>query len=243
MSQRQLQCVGLDGVDAKKAQMRVVALGEMIFNLQVVPGFHDWVIGLRSRDLTAAVAEIEVAKQLIKSGMQVRFMTPHGEKGSDYELDVELPSGDLASCEVKSKHIKTPLSERTVFKSIKKAARQTPPTRPAIIFLRLPEHWISDGQLNNAVEAAVDQLFHNYQRVIAVVFFWEEWLEITTGPLAHVWKFREYVNEKSRFYSEENGFLMRSMMMAPNSGQWVRFPDLFSAHHQPADDTTQNSSQ
>ena len=86
-AQSRLQLGGLDGVDAMKAQVRTVELGEMIFNLQVIPCFHEWVRVLANRDLDSAVAEIEAAKLLAQSNMLFQFVPMRGKIGSDYEMD------------------------------------------------------------------------------------------------------------------------------------------------------------
>ena len=226
----QLPVVGLDGADAIKAQARAVQLGELIYNLQVVPGFHVWVRGMANRDLNAVIAEAEAAKLLATSNMRLQFAPPQGRKGSDYEMDVELPSGDIASCEVKSKRGHTQLSGRTLLKSLKKAVHQIPATRPGIILLKLPEAWIKDGpRLEGAVDYAVKRLFRDSRRVIAVVFFWQRWNELSNGTQAQLWQFREYINENSRFYTEENAHIIRDAIMQPQEKTWVHFDDVAAA--------------
>lgn len=79
---------------------RVLELGRMIFFLQHSPGFSDIIEGLKTRDLAAAVAEMQVAKLMIRNGRQVRFRKATGVKGEDYDLQVGFDNHWLHTCQV-----------------------------------------------------------------------------------------------------------------------------------------------
>jgi hypothetical protein len=94
-----------------------------------------------------------------------------------------------------------------------------PSDLPGILFLQVPENWVINGdQLGQAVEGAIRKLFRNSKRIIAVVVFWEEWLRADGGALLRLMKYREWINEQSRFYSAGN----RHLILSYDEHQFVR---------------------
>jgi hypothetical protein len=49
-------------------------------------------------------------------------------------------------------------------------------------------------------ETALAEFFRNTGRIVEVIFHWEEWQKLEAGPLLRLARFREEVNERSRFY-------------------------------------------
>ena len=221
-----LRVIGVSGMAAKKVQAQLVELGEMLFNLQAVPGFHARLEALKTKDLTSAVGELDAAKLLACSEIPFSFVEPSGQRGLDYEARVHLPSGRIGSCEVKTKSEETCMTDRTILNSLKDAGKQVPKDAPLIVFLKIPNHWLTDPGLKGATDTATTKFFRDYGRAIAVVFFWEEWLELETGTVAHLWKYKEIINQKSRLYDESDAHLIRSMVTRLKQSSWVRFPDL-----------------
>ena len=130
-------------------------------------------------------------------------------RGSDYDARVTLPTGEIASCEVKSKAEGTTLSTRTLLGQLKDGAKRLPPDRPGILILRLPEHWVRDGEaLSRVVESVKGKLFHDYGRIIALILFWDDWQFDGQQVLLRMMKFREYVNPDSRFFKTGNEHLI-----------------------------------
>jgi len=222
-----LRVANVTGTAGMKAQARAAELGEMIFNLQAVPGFQARLETLKTNDLTSTVAELHAAKLLALSELPFSFVEPSGTKGLDYEAKIALPSGHIGSCEVKTKREDTPLTSRTILNSLKEAGSQTPKDAPLIIFLKIPDHWYVDPRLKTFAESATQKFFRHYNRAIAVVFFWEEWPVLTNGTLLHFWKHKEIINKESRFYDEQNTFLLRSIVTQPTVKSWVYFAELF----------------
>ena len=69
----------------------------------------------------------------ILSGIPFKFVDETQQKGRDYDAQIELPAGGIACCEMKSKLDATPLGNRTIENSLKKAAKQLPSSSPGII--------------------------------------------------------------------------------------------------------------
>jgi hypothetical protein len=218
--------VGVTGPEGMKAQAQTAELGEMVFNLQTVPGFEGRLEALKTNDLTSTLAELYAAKLLVLSELPLSFVEPSGKKGFDYEAKISLPSGHTGTCEVKSKHEDTQLTRNTILNSLKTAGSQAPPDAPLIVFLKIPDHWLIDPSVKDIAKSATDKFFRDYSRVIAVVFFWEEWPVLPNGFLGHFWKHKEIINEQSRLYDERNTYVMRSLITQPGTKSWVRFAEL-----------------
>lgn len=129
-----------------KLYLLITSLGEMIFNLQDVPGFTARLKRFARVDLDSAVAEFEAARMLLASSIPLEFVNETQAKGLDYEARIILPDGDIACCEVKSKTDSTVMGKNTISNSLKDAANQLPKSEPGVIFLKIPEHWLSEPQ-------------------------------------------------------------------------------------------------
>ena len=206
-----------------KAQSWLVALGEMIFNLQDVPGFDGRLERMVQHDIEAAVSELQAARLLGSSNLRVRFVHESGIKQKDYDLELDLPSGEQAACEIKSKLESTPLSESSILNSLLDASKQVPKEKPGVVFLRLPESWIEDLMLKEAAETAAASFLRNSGRVVSLVYFWEEWRELDTGSLLRMVKWRNFDNPESRYYDPINVDLIRSWDDTKGRGCWVHF--------------------
>jgi hypothetical protein len=193
--------MGADYVQRMKAQLWTVQLAEILLNLQDVPGFDNRLRRLLRDNLESAVSELEAARLLTISCLPFEFVEESGRRGYDYEALVQLPTGDLGACEVKRKVGSSAPRLGSIYKSLSEGVGQIPSDLPGILFLQVPEGWIVAGdQLSTAVEGAIGKLFRNSSRVIAVVVFWEEWHLADNGALLRLVKYREWINEQSRFY-------------------------------------------
>ena len=68
-SPHQLRVLGLTGIAAMKVQMQVAELGEMVFNLQTVPGFQARLEALKTNDLTSAATGKTTSPKTISSAI------------------------------------------------------------------------------------------------------------------------------------------------------------------------------
>ena len=220
---QRLRQEGEDRLSRIKAQAWLISLAEMVFNLQDVPGFDGRLERVAQADLESAVAELEAARLLAGSNLQFRFVRESGHKQEDYDIELDLPSGDQAACETKSKRESTPLSYGSILTSMHSAAKQVPADKPAIVFLRLPGSWLQDLELKDAAEAAAASLFRNNKRVVSLVYFWEEWQKLDNGALLRLAKFRELGNPGSRYYDPINVDLIRSWDGTKGPRGWMTF--------------------
>jgi hypothetical protein len=145
-------------------------LAEALFNLQDIEGFEGVYSRIAGGELEPCVGELEAAGFLERRGEQLRFVTPRGSLGDDYDIEIKRKS-DTVCCEVKIKLEAEALTEKGSFNSLEHARKQLPKDKPGLIFLRVI------GNTTNAelqlkaqlVQGAVQRLFGQTQRIVGVI--------------------------------------------------------------------------
>lgn len=150
---------------------RRIDLAELLFNLQEVEGLDRVLATLRSNEIESALAELETAKLLMLAGLEFRFVVPVGAKGSDFDVEIALPSGSI-NCEIKCKVEATDLSDSTILNTLRDASSQLPRIGPNVIFVKLPTPWAWQEQVRNTVNSAARRFYGHSRRVDAIVFHW-----------------------------------------------------------------------
>ena len=90
--------------------------------------------------------------------------------------------------------------------------------------------FLGDLGLKESAESAVQLLFKDYSRVVAVVFFWNESHRHLDGhPLVQLAKFRELPNDKSPYFDPINEKLIRSWKETKSRRAWVSLRDIASS--------------
>jgi hypothetical protein len=176
--------------------------------------------------------ELDTAQLVVRSGLAFRFRETTGTRGEDFEAWLTLPDGREAACEVKGKIGRTDLSEHTILRSLKRAAGQVPKNHPAVLFVWLPEEWISKPGLQELLAKVTRRFFKDYKRVITVEYIWESWVtsESAAIKLGRMTKVREYVNRESRYFDERNVGLINSAPVLDPRGPWTTL-DSFIAQY------------
>jgi hypothetical protein len=215
-----------DASGRMKAQARIVALAELLFNLQAVPNAFDRFERAKRSDLEITMAELEAARLLALNNVRFGFVVERGSRYTDYDLEVQLRADRVLCCETKCKVGSTPLTAASILNSLKTASRQLPPTKPGLIFVKYPDVWISNAALESAHLQATDRFFRGSRRVVAIVVHWEEWHHQPSGALLRVAKYREIPNTGSRFdvLSEERLLRPWSPLWSPKS--WTSFREI-----------------
>lgn len=209
--------------DRMKVQARVVALAELIFNLQSVEGARNRFHRLKNDSLETVIADLEAVRLLALSEIRFRFVREQQKKGKDYDIEITLEDRDTICCESKCKVEATIISRTSLLNSLKKAARQLPANLPGFVFVKVPETWISDATMQDTTQVALAEFFRNTGRIVEIVFHWEEWHRVKAGPLMRLAAFREDVNEDSRFYKASIVKLLRSFSPLWKPPTWRSF--------------------
>ena len=189
--------------DRIKIQARIVALGELVYNLQRVPGARDRFSRIQRSSLEIAISDLEAARLLSLSERTFHFVEEQHVKGFDYDIEVTFRPDLTLCCESKCKLETTELSHRTMFNSLRKAASQLPAEKPGAIFVKIPEPWISTPAATSKISAALDEFYKKSGRTAEVIFHWEEWQSLESGGLLRLAKFREEINQQSKFFNSQ----------------------------------------
>jgi len=78
---------------------RTIHLGELLFNLQNIEGFDSCVARLKSGDVEATLAELDVARMLYINDQRFWFVERQNKAGSDFDFRVIFPGGQVACIE------------------------------------------------------------------------------------------------------------------------------------------------
>ncbi len=185
--------------------MRVIRLGEMIYNLLDVGGFRHVLNDMRTKNPEPTFAEMEAASILFHERVPFYFKVPEGELGSDYDLEI-LVQGVPVCAEVKCRiEISEPNSERLIGR-LKAAQAQLPADRPGVIMCKLPAPWIhdlSDARGVRAMESAAESFLRQTERVVSVIC-WHNVAKDFGGLDATLVLLREFLNPTHRFDRSHN---------------------------------------
>jgi hypothetical protein len=123
------------------AAQRVHDLARRLYQLQSFPWFGDLVHRVRTRDLSGAGFELDVAFVLHHLVAEVTPNEEAGQKGEDYDIHLQVYGRDVP-VEAKAKDDDTPYTEKTVINTVKGAETQLPKGSKGIVFVRIPSEWI-----------------------------------------------------------------------------------------------------
>lgn len=140
--------------DPTESEFRVIELGEMLFNLCLLPGVDRVVGDLKKKgNIEAIFAELEAAKMLLNHGCAVRFNEPRGQRGADYDLEVLTPAGVIAveaKCRMEASDV-TRFAMETLLRSKR---GQLPKDRPGAFIVKLPQRFSGgDSRVSEFLEA------------------------------------------------------------------------------------------
>jgi len=217
--------------------MRVIELGEMIFNLQTTAQFAERIEEIRTatRGVETRISELMGGRFFKQLGIEFQFRPPKGQKQEDYDIDYERTNGKLGRCEVKSKVQDAVLSENTIRNTLKEAKSQLPKGETGIILLRIPEDWVpwKDGAINlEQIANAVTNWFakEKTKRVSSVVVF-DSRTDVLDSRVLNNCYYREFTNP---FCSDCSGLPNMSLAeqgCAQKVRNWVSIPQLVQEWH------------
>lgn len=212
--------------DRFKHSDRVVSLAEMLFHFQDIDGIEKRIADIESSSVEDTVGELEGAKFLFRSRVPFRFVVPSGQRGNDFDVQVFGPSGEDINCEMKTKPAETVLSAATVWNTLNNNRNQLPKGRPGVMFMKIPETWIYQPEVSEIMESTLTRFFRGTDRVAAVVFHWEEWQFVPSGPAMRIVKFRPEINLRSSFKTIVEGQILQKFSSMGTNNNWMYFMGL-----------------
>src|SRR5262245_18867929 len=72
------------------ASYRAAELGELLFNLQNVPGFDERIEQMKTMDPESCLAELLIARMLYINDWVFSFVKRTGERGKDYDFEINM---------------------------------------------------------------------------------------------------------------------------------------------------------
>lgn len=214
-----------DDCDGYKHQDRVVALAEILLNLQDVDGFDGRLPKWRTESAETVLGEAEGLRLLYRAGILTRLPL----EGTDGRFDAEvICGGTILACEVKTKLASTELSEATIEKSLATARRQLPAGLPGIVILKIPESWTRVAATPHPLELAVVGALSASSRIVAVLVHWEQWVAMEDGA-ARVTQSALFENHASSLRIAALAAALGPSRDELSGGGWIEFEALCCA--------------
>lgn len=206
---------------------RVTELGEMLINLQYVPGIIERIELLKKINnpkygrIEDIVAELVCARILFLQKIPFRFIKTTGIKGADYDLEFLL-KGQKICCETKCKIEQTEFSEKTILESLKKANEQLPRGNPGVIMVSIPEKWNKETILIGTLEKTTKRFYGQNDKIISIIYHSDDFLfnDQFTGRFILI---KEYGNLNSMFGKYDD--LIKQTDLSSN---WISFINLLN---------------
>lgn len=163
-------------VDASLDEKRITfprffEFAETLLNLQDVEGFGSFLHKLKTDNVEACCAELDVARLLAVHELRFEFVAAQGRRGSDYDFEVFYPDDLMVHTDAKCKFEDTAVDLKSVRNSLNKAAKQFPKGEPAVVIVKVPSHWINDDAIRQGLVATAEEFLRGKQRVVSVKFY------------------------------------------------------------------------
>lgn len=208
------------GVNGYEWQERVSKLAERVYNLRRVSNIEFIIDRIKSGELLSSYAELEVGRHLYSRGIILEYVTPKGIKGQDFDIKITSPL--VVNCEVKHKIESTALSQSTLTNTIRSANDQIPHNEPALIFIKIPEEWLSDQYFSEIINETFEPfLKRNSSHIIGIMLRWEQADEQV--PSLFYWKYNFYENGHYNTTTDIRTFIEQLNGM---STTWISFSEI-----------------
>lgn len=212
--------------DRYKMVDRIVEVSEMLFNFQDISGIENVIEKIKKDKVEPYVAELQSAKLLYSNKTPFFFNNPSNQKGLDYDLiitvkDLEIP------CEIECKIENRNFSENTIRETLRHAKNQLPKGKSSVIFVKLPEKWSFQEDIQDKLSNVLNDFFRQTTRINSVIYFWEEWTYLKTGQAFRAIRFNEKVNPNSKPHI---GRILTNIKFNKPLENWLSFNDLIQAN-------------
>ena len=208
-----------------KAMMRYWEFAETLLNLQNIEGFEALLDELEHGKIESACGELDVARMIAFHGLKFCFVKPTRGTKRNYDFEICYPDGFKVCAEEAAKFEETRPRAKSIRHSLRDSRAQLPDDEPSIIFVKVPEGWISDIELAEQIRAvALDYLRQSDH--IASVKYYTPLTIYTTQATARWHAYCEVSNPK---FPDRNWDMFRDENVPMNGFPpwWIRFyPEL-----------------
>jgi hypothetical protein len=208
------------GPEGEKKTSRLLDFAENLFNLQHIDGFDDRVDQMRAGDIEATFAEFDFGRFLYIHDLDFRFVVPCGVAGEDYDYRVRYADGREACADAKCRLEDTEMRAETVMNALRKArSNNLPPDEPGIVFVKVPQTWLENGEIRRGIYTTVHDFLRNTKRVVSVVVYAVVVIELKAQKMmlmSH--RFHEFENPEHRFDQSKSGVLFKDYVVPDEWG-------------------------
>ncbi len=187
-----------DHIQSQISTFRIVDLGELLLNLQAIPGIETCLTRMKEGTIEPTYAELDFGRMLHVSGVKFRYVEPQQAKGLDYDVEIILADGCVVCADAKCKLEVTEFSEKTVKNSLQEARKQFPKDRPSMIFMKVPAQWLRQDQIWRSLVEIAGQFLRTTGRIVSVKFYMSG-VDYDKGMIKYDQMFREVSNRSNRF--------------------------------------------
>jgi hypothetical protein len=216
------------GFEGERKTSRVLDFAETLFNLQHIEGFDDRVDQMRAGQVEATFAEFDFARFLYLHDIAFKFVKPAGVKGKDYDFGIEYADGREACADAKCRLEDTEVRADTIKNPLNKArTNNLPPDKPGIVFVKVPQMWLDQEDVERGIYAVVEGFLRNTERIVSVVVYATVAMELAEQNMTLLrHRFREFLNPSHRFDRTKNWALFKDYKVPREWGgahpRWVR---------------------
>lgn len=156
----------------EEKSLRMGLLAKMLFNLQDVQGFEHPVTQMRGGKIESGYAELDLGKLLHTYDIEFQFVDPRGRaKGEAFDYQVTYPDGTIVCADAKCKLEGNEPNQVSLGNSLHEAAKQLPKSRPSVILVKVPQHWIETPGFYEKMGDETRRFFRGTRRVVSVVYY------------------------------------------------------------------------
>ncbi len=209
-------------LDRYKMTDRLVEVAEMLFNFQQIKGIENIIEKIKNDRVEPYFAELQSAKLIHLNDVEFYFNSPSNKKGLDYDA-VILDQDKHIPCEFKCKIEDTNFSKNTISQVLKNARKQLPKQTSSIIFIKIPEQWTFQENVQELFLDSIKEFFRRTTRVFSIVYYWEEWEVLPSGQSLRMVRYNELLNPNS---TSKLNKILKNKEINRSIPNWTYFSDL-----------------
>jgi hypothetical protein len=210
-------------------QFRMILLADSLFSLQDCEGFDLKIEELQQVSptnpevrLEDIVVELQIATMLVRGGHPVKFKPRSGIDRQDFDIEIYFRKRANIFAEIKCKRDETAVNVNNLRRTLYEAEKQLPTAKPGVVFVRIPTDWLQYENLAPEVDRVIRNFFRNISHVNAVVFVWEEWIELQENLRASIIKFKLNLHPSPQYsFDNLNELLLPTQIPSRTKGGFM----------------------
>jgi hypothetical protein len=210
--------------------LRLIHLGEMLFNLQKIAGFDEVLDKIAGGAIESAFAELEAGRLLFQYGISFRFVKRQQEKKKDYDVEFFHPNGELVCAETKCKIETTELKDKTILDSLDSARKQLPRDRACALLVNVPQNWFEQPKFRDDFARVAEAFLRrpDNKRIVLIEVF-SFMVELRNGGVIDKAWINEFRSANHQFDKSLNWRLLtRYEGYEGDRHFWVKFSHMLS---------------